>query len=304
MFLIEALYRIKRNIIIFYEKYFTTKGRYTCVLPDKLYLKMLYKQKTGKKLNLNNPETFNEKLNWLKLYDRRPEYTIMVDKYKVREYITDKIGDGYLVPLLGAWDSPDEIDFDSLPNQFVLKCNHDNGVVICRDKSKLEIEKTKEELRYRLNRDYYKTEREWPYKNVPRKIICEKYMTPCKDEEEIDYKLLCFNGKVKIIALYKERFSGSLKEDYYTRDWQYIKILDKTGAGDVYSKPEFLDEIIEIAELLAKDKPFLRVDFGNWEGLLSVGELTFFPHGAMLLFFDEWELKLGSWIELPEKHSK
>ena len=197
-----------------------------------------------------------------------------------------------------------EIDFNTLPNEFVLKCNHDNGVIICRDKSKLDIEKTKEELAYRLSRDYYRKLREWPYKDVPRKIICEKFMYPKEGENTVDYKLMCFGGKVKIIALYAERFTGRLKEDYYTTDWKYIKILDTEGAGDIYPKPDFLDKMIAIAEKLSEDTPFLRVDFNIWKDMLAVGELTFFHHGSMLPFYDEWETKLGNLIELPPKYRR
>lgn len=304
MLLIESLYKLKRDLIKFYKKYFTIEGTYTCILPDKIYLKKLYKQRTGKKLNLRNPKTFNEKQNWLKLYDRRPEYTVMVDKYKAREYIAENIGEEYLVPLLGVWDSPDEIDFDALPNEFVLKCNHDNGVIICRDKSKLDIEKTKEELRYRLSRDYYKKLREWPYKNVPRKIICEKFMESIESESPIDYKFCCFNGKVKMIAIYADRFSGELKEDYYTVDWQPVRILDKKTADCHYEKPRDLNQMIVLAEKLSMEKPFLRVDFNEWKDLLAVGELTFFHHGSMLPFNEPWETKLGEWIELPKNHRR
>jgi len=315
MSVIEKLYRIKKkyikNLKQFYSDYFTIEGTYTSLLPDKIYLKKLYKKKTGQELNLKNPVTFNEKLNWLKLYDRRPEYTMMVDKYRVREFIKEKIGEEYLVPLLGVYNRVEEIDFDALPNQFVLKCNHDSEVVICKDKEnndfmckkgKLnDIDEVKAYLQKRHSINYHKASREWPYKNVHRKIICEKFMVPCEEGSEVDYKLLCFNGKVKLIALYKDRFLGALTEDYYTKDWEYIKILDKTEAGDVYPKPEFLEEMIKVAEVLSEGKPFLRVDFNNWEELLAVGELTFFPHGGMLLFFDEWETKLGTWIELPKK---
>jgi hypothetical protein len=304
MFLIEKLYEFKKWVLEKYKMYLTIEGKYTCILPDKMYLKKVYKARTGKKLNLKNPTTFTEKSNWLKLYDRNPLYTIMADKYKAREYIAEKVGEEYLVPLLGVWDSPDEIDFDALPDQFVLKCNHDNGVIICKDKSQLDIEAVKQNLSNRLKRDYYKKLREWPYKNIPRKIICEKFMTPCENASEVDYKLMCFNGKVKLIALYKDRFLGSLKEDYYTNDWKYIKILDNPGVGDTYKKPEFLEEIIGIAEVLSENKPFLRVDFNQWKDMLAVGELTFFHHGSTLLFFDDWELKMGSWLELPKKRRR
>lgn len=298
------LYNVKKRIIKFYEQYFTTKGVYTCILPDKIYIKKVYKKRTGKNLNLKNPQTFNEKQNWLKLYDRRSEYTMMVDKYKVREYVKDKVGEKYLVPLLGVWDSPEDIDFDSLPNEFVLKCNHDNGVIICRDKNQLDIEETKKELSYRLSRDYYKKLREWPYKNVERKIICEKFMYPAKGQNTVDYKLMCFDGKVRFVALYAERFTGNLKEDYYTSEWKHISILGKEEAGDIYEKPCFFDEMVSIAEKLSKGIPFLRVDFNIWKDMLAVGEMTFFHHGSMLPFYDEWENKMGTWIELPQKHRR
>ena len=304
-----------RKIKQIYTDYFTIEGTYTSLLPDKIYLKKLYKKKTGKDLNLKNPVTFNEKLNWIKLYDRRPEYTIMADKYRVREYVKAKIGEGYMVPLLGVYENADGIDFEALPNQFVLKCNHDSEVVICKDKENNvfickkgrlnSIDEVKAHLQKSLSMNFYKSNREWPYKDVPRKIICEKFMVPCEEGSEVDYKLFCFNGKVKLVALYKDRFSGALTEDYYTKNWEYVKILDTHSAGDVYSKPEFLDEIIKIAEVLAADIPFLRVDFNNWKGLLAVGELTFFPHGGMLLFSDEWELKLGNWLNLSKaKHRR
>lgn len=304
MFLIELFHNLKKRFVKWYKKYFTAEGLDSCILPDKIYLKKLYKLRTGKELNLKNPQTFSEKGNWLKLYDRRPEYTVMVDKYKARKYIAERIGEKYLVPLLGVWDSPEEIDFDSLPNEFVLKCNHDNGVIICRDKSSLDIEKVKEELAFRLSRDYYRKLREWPYKDVPRKIICEKLMYPPNGKKTIDYKMMCFGGKVKLIALYAERFTGHLKEDYYTSEWKHVRVIDREEAGDVYGKPEFFDEMLSIAERLSEGIPVLRVDFNFWQDMLAVGEMTFFHHGSMLPFFDEWEKKTGDWIELPEKYRR
>lgn len=304
MILIEKLYNVKKKIISTYKRYLTVEGLYDCILPDKMYIKKLYKFRTGKKLNLKNPRTFNEKMNWLKLYDRKPEYTVMADKYLARNFIADKIGEEHLVPLLGVWDSPDEIDFDALPDKFVLKCNHDNGVIICTDKSKLDIEKTKKELEFRLKRDYYKKLREWPYKNISRKIICEKFMVATNNEGVLDYKFLCFNGKAKLVAIYGDRFEGNLKEDYYSIDWQYLHILDRRTAGDVYKKPLCFDEMVKIAETMSAGIPILRVDFNIWHDMLAIGELTFFHHGGMLPFYDEWEFKLGEWIELPNKHRR
>ena len=304
MFFINKIYEIKKNFIKWYKKYFTVEGTYTSLVSDKTYIKKLYKLRTGKELNLKNPQTFNEKQNWLKLYDRRPEYTVMVDKYKAREYIAEKIGEQYLVPLLGVWDSPDEIDFDALPNEFVLKCNHDNGVIICRDKSKLDIEKTKKELAFRLSRDYYKKLREWPYKNVPRKIICEKFMENTNGDDLFDYKLFCFNGKVKLVEVNSERFSGVCKEDHFDTNWNHFDVTGKPSSGKEIKKPDFLKDMIEIAEKFSSSIPFLRVDFNHWNNQLYMGEFTLFYGGAMKPFNEPWETKLGDWIELPKKRRR
>lgn len=315
MELFEKLHKLKKitinNIKSFYRDYFTIDGTYTSILPSKIYLKKLYESKTGKKLDLNNPTLFNEKLNWLKLYNKRPEYTVMADKYLVRKFVSDRIGEKYLVPLLAVYDRAEEIDFDNLPNQFVLKCNHDSEVVICKDKENNDFQckkgkfrntdEVKTYLKKRLSLNYYKASREWPYKNIPRKIICEKFMVAANNKGTLDYKFLCFNGKAKLIAVYGDRFAGQLKEDYYSVDWEYLQILNKKTAGDVYEKPECFDEMLEIAETLSAGVPMLRVDFNIWQDMLSVGELTFFHHGGMLPFCDEWELKMGEWIELPEK---
>ena len=308
MFLIDKIYNIKKNFIKWYKKYFTVEGTYTSLLPDKTYIKKLYKSRTGKKLNLKKPQTFNEKQNWLKLYDRRPEYTIMVDKYKAREYIAERIGEQYLVPLLGVWDSPDEIDFDALPNEFVLKCNHDNGVIICRDKSKLDIEKTKEELAFRLNRDYYKKLREWPYKNVPRKIICEKFMENTNREKCLEYKMFCFSGKVKYILVVADRTSNEKTTmDTYDFDWKHTNLVNGNTplAGDVFNKPDCFEEICSIAQTLSRNIPFLRVDFNIWNNQTYFGELTISDSGGFEKYKpEEWDHILGSLLELPKKHRR
>lgn len=304
MFLIEKLYEFKKWVLEKYKMYFTIEGKYTCILPDKMYLKKVYKVRTGKKLNLKNPKTFTEKSNWLKLYDRNPLYTIMADKYKAREYIAEKVGEEYLVPLLGVWDSPDEIDFDALPDQFVLKCNHDNGVIICKDKSQLDIEAVKQNLSNRLKRDYYKKLREWPYKNIPRKIICEKYMVNTNGEKVLDYKLFCFGGNVKLVEVNSERFTDSPKEDHYNADWEHVNVTGKPMAGDVFEKPAYYKELNKIAQVLAKDMPFVRVDFNYWDNKIYIGEMTFFYGGAVQLFKEPWETRLGEWIELPKKRRR
>ncbi len=305
MFLIEKLYRIKKGLVNWYKKYFTVEGLDNCILPDRMYLKKLYKKRTGKSLNLHNPKTFNEKQNWLKLYDRRPEYTIMVDKYKAREYIAEKIGEEYLVPLLGVWDSPDEIDFDSLPNEFVLKCNHDNGVIICHDKNKLDIEKTKKDLANRLKRDYYKKLREWPYKDVPRKIICEEFMKNNNGKKLLEYKLFCFSGIVKYILVVADRISSSSTTmDTYDINWKHTSLIngDTPLAGDVFEKPECFEEICSVAQTLSKNIPFVRIDFNIWNDKIYFGEITISDSGGFEIYKPlEWDDHLGSLIKLPEK---
>ena len=301
MKILDFIYEIKKKIVAFYEKYFTEKGLYDCILPDKIYIKKLYKARTGKELNLKNPQTFNEKQNWLKLYDRRPEYTMMVDKYKVREYVAEKIGEEYLVPLLGVWDSPDEIDFDSLPNEFVLKCNHDNGVIICRDKSTFDIDAAKKNLEWRLKRDYYRKLREWPYKNVERKIICEKFMKSSQTEA-IEYKFFCFNGKPELVLVIADRVSNKPTcIDAYDIDWNYLSLKNGESplAGDIYSKPEHFNKMCEFAKRFAVNQPFLRVDFNIWDGCMYLGELTIYDSGGFEQYTpDEWDIILGHKLDL------
>ena len=270
-------------------------------LPDKLYLKIQFRTIMGKKLNLKNPKTFNEKLQWLKLYDRKPEYTIMVDKYLVKDYVAKKIGKEYIVPTLGVWDSPDEIDFEKLPEKFVLKCNHNSGtgVCICKDKAKLDIEKAKSELRKGLNQDFYLFGREWPYKNVPRKIIAEQYLKNDAGTDLNDYKLMCFNGKVKCSFVCSER-SEKLKVTFFDNDWKRLPFERHYPASEKeIPKPFNFNKMIELAETLSKDIPFVRVDFYEISGKIYFGELTFYPGCGYEEFTpEEWDEKLGSWIKL------
>lgn len=300
--------KLKRNIK-HPEKMIIKLGKHTCMIPDKLYLKIYYYNIFGKRLNLKNPKTFNEKIQWLKLYDRQPEYTVMVDKYKVREYVAKKIGEQYLIPLLGVWDHPEEIDFDLLPNQFVLKCNHNSavGMCICKDKSKLDVVKVKKELKKALKKDYYLSGREWPYKNVQRKIICEKYMSNPEhinslyEEELRDYKFFCFNGEVKCFKIDFDRFVDH-KANYYDRDKNLLPFGECECLSDCSRElklPNNLDEMIKLAEKLADHNRFLRVDFYDVCGQIYFGELTYFPASGFGLFQpEEWDEILGSWIQL------
>ena len=276
------------------------------LIPDKLYLKIKYRVKFGRKLNLENPQTFNEKLQWLKLYNRKPEYTVMVDKYLARDYIAKTIGKEYLIPLLGVWDSPDEIDFDTLPNQFVLKCNHNSGtgMCICKDKSKLNIDKVKAELAKGLAENYYLAHREWPYKNVPRKIIAEKYMKEEANNGEeclTDYKWFCFNGQPKLVYISKDNATVPCT-DFFDMDFNHVNMRMKDRNSDVLpEKPVAFDKMKEFATILSQGVPHLRVDFYYINGQIYVGELTFFHNsGFSKIHPEEWDYKLGEWIELPK----
>lgn len=270
-------------------------------LPDDKYLKKLFKAHFHKELDLDNPVTFNEKLQWLKLYNRKPEYTMMVDKYKVREYIAQTLGEEYLIPLLGVWDDPDEIDFDALPDQFVLKCNHNSGrgMCICKDKSKLDIPKVKAELRKGLKQDYYLTGREWPYKNIPRKIICEKYMSDGIEENLKDYKFFCFNGAPKFMYISND-YSENATTDFFDMDFNHLEMRMKDPNSRVLpQKPHLFDEMKEIAEKLSREIPFVRVDLYVVGERIFFGELTFFHNsGFVTIHPDYWEKKLGDWIIL------
>ena len=268
-------------------------------LSDETYLKIMYWKNLNKKLDLRNPKSFNEKLQWLKLYDRKPEYTTMVDKYAVKQYVAEKIGDQYIIPNLGVWDSFDEIDFNMLPNQFVLKCTHDSGgVVICKDKSTLDIEAAKSKIERSLKNNYSMRSREWPYKNVKPRIIAEAYMEDDQTEELRDYKLYCFAGKVKMLLIVTERGKGSTKGDYFDRDGKHLDLTWGFPHANVEPKiPECFDKMIQLAELLASDIKDVRVDFYYINGKIYFGEITFFDgSGFQKIEPYEWDLRLGSWI--------
>lgn len=273
-------------------------------LSDEKYLKLLYRMHIGKKLNLSNPQTFNEKLQWLKLNNQKDEYTMMVDKYLVREYIKRTIGEEYLIPLIGVWDKPEEIDFDSLPSRFVLKCNHNSGtgMCICKDKRKLDYEKVKSDLKKGLAENYDKYNREWPYKNVRRKIICEEYMED-ENGELKDYKFMAFNGEVKCSFVGSDRFSPEgLHITFYDNDWNIMPFeRHYPCSNSPLPCPECFEEMKKLAAKLSKNIPFIRVDFYEIQGKVYFGELTFFPGSGFEEFTpNSWDYELGSWIDLSK----
>ena len=249
------------------------------LFPDKLYLQICFYLEMGKKLDLRNPKTMNEKLQWLKLYNRKSEYTTMVDKILVKDYVAKIIGEDYIVPLFGVWDTPEQIDFDSLPNQFVLKTNHsggNTGVVIVKDKSKIDREAIKEKLKTSLKSDIYARYREWPYKNVQRKIFAEAYL----GDDLADYKFYCYNGYADAVMICVDRQIGAPKFYFFDKEWN-LKRYNKRGkeapADFTLPKPDGVDKMFELASVLSKDIPYARVDFYNINGKIYFGEITFFP---------------------------
>ena len=281
-------------------------GKYNDMADDE-YVRRMFRAKMGYELDLGSPKTFNEKLQWLKLYNRDPMHSVMVDKYAVKEYVARKIGNEYIIPTLGVWDSPDEIDFDVLPQQFVLKCTHDShGLVICKDKNQLNIDDVKKRLKNSLDRNYYLRFREWPYKNVQPRIIAEQYMEDSATGELRDYKFFCFGGIVKCYKVDFDRFIRH-RANYFAANGELIKIGEEVCPPD-YEKiipvPAKLEEMKGLASILSEGQVFLRVDFYSVDEKVYFGELTFSPASGYGKFvFEGNDELLGSWIELPLKES-
>lgn len=280
------------------------KGKYDS-MDDEEYLIRKYRGVFGKKLDLAHPVTFNEKIQWLKLYDRDPKYTVMVDKYAAKQYVADIIGEEHIIPTIGVWDRAEDVDFDALPDRFVLKCTHDSsGLVICRDKSSLDIAQAREKLARGLRRDYYLRHREWPYRDVPRRIIAEPYMEDHPGKGELtDYKLHFFSGECKAVMVGQNRFGpNGLENDYYTPEWEHFDFTrGKSHNAPVPGKrPEQMDEMLRLGKMLAGDRPFVRIDFYLIEGKIYFGEITFFPASGYNPFHpDKWDRIYGDWIKLP-----
>lgn len=271
---------------------------------DAEYLKRKYKAKFHRELNLEDPKSYNEKLQWLKLYNRREDYPQMVDKYTAKKYVADIIGDKYIIPTLGVWEKFDDIDFDALPEQFVLKCTHDSGgLVICKDKNKLDKRKAKKKIDSSMKRNFYYVSREWPYSQVRPRIIAEKYMEDTFGELR-DYKLYCFDGVMKMIMIAHDRFSKSgTKTWYLDRDFNKIDIVwgHQSSEGNI-TKPERYDEMCALAEELSKGIPQVRVDFYLVDGQIYFGELTLFDGGGFDVIDPyEMDLRFGEYIKLPKK---
>lgn len=278
------------------------KYEITKCIPDRLYIQLLFFRHLHKRINLEQPKAFNEKLQWLKLYDRNPEYTKMVDKYAVKQYVSEKIGSEFIIPTLGVWDNPEDINFSDLPDRFVLKWNHDSGsIVICTDKSILDKREAVSRLKSRQKFSGFWYAREWPYKDVVPKVIAEKYIEDSSGYLN-DYKLMCFNGKVRCSFVCTDRFSGDgLKVTFYDRSWNQMPFSRHYPVSDMpVPRPKNYDALVHLAEKLSEGIPFVRVDFYEVNDRVYFGEMTFYP-GSGLEEFDpeKWDYVLGSWLELP-----
>ncbi len=269
-------------------------------IPDKLYLTLLYRCKMGKWIDWKNPQTFTEKIQWLKLYNRKPEYTTMVDKFAVKDHVADVIGCEYIIPTLGVWNTPTEIDFDALPDKFVLKTTHGGGgggVVICRDKATFDVVAARSKLRNSLKSDIYKYYREWPYKNVPRRIIAEKFIDVPDKADLTDYKFFCFNGEPRFLKVDFDRFVDH-HANYYDLEWNLLPFgeaeIPPVESHVEHCPPNF-DKMITIARKLSKGHPFLRVDLYNVAGRIFFGELTFYPASGLGAFSPcKYDFEIGN----------
>lgn len=278
-------------------------------LSDEVLIKKMFKVRMGYSLNLDNPKTFNEKLQWLKLNDRKDYYTNLVDKYEAKKHVAKLIGKEYIIPTLGIYDNFNDIDFTKLPDQFVIKCTHDSGgLAVIKDKKKMDIKKVKKKINKSLKRNFYYNYREWPYKNVKPRIIVEQYMEDCDAGELVDYKIMCFNGKAKMIFTCTERFGDGLKVTFFDLDWNKLPFTRHYPTSNkIIKKPKNLNKMIRFSEELSSGIPFVRMDWYEINGKLYFGEYTFFP-GSGYEEFDpqSWDKKIGDWINLSivEKGAK
>ena len=275
-------------------------------MSDRFYLKVAFRARMRKRLNLENPQTFNEKLQWLKLYNRLPLYTKLVDKFEVKTIVEKIIGSKYIIPTLGVWDNFDDINFNELPNKFVLKCTHDSGgLIVVKDKSKLDLKRAKKIINRCLAHSFFWGMREWPYKNVKPRIIAETYMEDEKTAELRDYKFFCFDGKVKALFIASDRMTKGEETKFDFFDENFVHLPFQNGhpnANSILEKPVCFEEMKEIAAKLSVGFPHVRIDLYEVNGQVFFGEITFFHWSGMTPFVpEEWDYRFGSWIKLPQQ---
>lgn len=287
------------------ENLLTMAKRSLFFLPDKMYIRLYYRLRTGRKLNMKNPETFNEKIQWMKFNYRFPLQSVVSDKLLVRDYVRKKVGEKYLIPLLGKWERFDEIDFQRLPSQFVLKCNHDSGgLVVCRNKQKLDYKKTKRKIERSLKSNFYTVGREYQYRNIKPVILCEKFISE-NGKVPVDYKIYCFNGKPDVMLVCRNRFShDSHKAEYlfYDQNWNFLPWIkgDERKKDPKLPKPENMEEMMEVARKLSEDFIYARVDLYNVNGKIYFGEITLSPNSGFYSgLTEETDRRLGDKIQIP-----
>ena len=277
------------------------------VIPDKLFLNVQFRLVMGYWMDFSNPKTYNEKLQWLKLYDRNPDYTKMVDKAAAKDYVKNIIGDEHIIPTLGVWDRPEDIDFEKLPSKFVLKCTHDSGgIVICHDKSKLNRDEVIAKFKKALKTNYYYQNREWPYFHVKPRIIGEELMVDESGVELKDYKWFCFNGEPKALFIASDRMTPGeeTKFDFFDMQFRLLPFVNgHMHAKTTPVKPKGFDTMVELARKLSKGIPHVRVDLYDINGQVYFGEMTFFHWSGFVPFEpEEWDTKIGKWLILSNIH--
>ena len=278
-------------------------------LSDKAFLEKAYRAYMGRDLNLVSPKAYTEKLQWLKLYDRRDIYTTMVDKAQAKGYISERLGTSeYCIETLGVWDRFDDIDFDLLPDQFVLKCTHDSGgIVICKDKSKMDLNKAREIINDGLKRSFFMQTREPQYKKVKPRIIGEPYVEDHSSKELRDYKFFCFDGKARCLFVATDRqvINEPTKFDFFDLNYTHLNIINgHPNAKNPPEKPLNFELMIKLAETLSTGFPHIRVDFYEANGKVYVGELTLHHFSGFEPFVpDHWDYTFGDWLVLPQRSS-
>lgn len=277
-------------------------------IPDGIYLRLRYFTVFKKWPNLRNPKKLSEKLQWMKLNFRNPSQIDLMDKITVKNFIIDKIGEEHIIKTIGCWDQFDEINFNELPNQFVLKCNHDSGsVTICEDKTAMDMDKVKERLNFFVNRNYFWEAREWGYKNIKPKIMAEELLVDSKGEAVSDHKFYCFHGEPKLYmaATIKDKTTQEEVYDFFDENGNYLPIEDHEDPDHkIPNLPKNFEKMLKITKTLSEDLPFVRVDLYEAGEKVYFGELTFYPDaGFDNEFTEDWDLKLGEWIDL-ERISK
>lgn len=265
------------------------------------YYERTYKRRMGRVPDYENPRTFSEKLAWMRLYDHNPLYTTLVDKLAVRDYVRERVGEDVLIPLYGVWERAEDIDFDSLPDSFVLKCNHESGfVIICQDKSKLDTTYVRAQLAARLRMNYYYRCGEWPYLNIKPRIMAEKLLTNEDGGEPTDYKFHCFNGKPQYIYAMKDRHTRHL-EGCYSLDWQLLPFITSPQMPkELIPRPRHLDRMLQIATVLSEGLPAARPDLYEVKDRVYFGEITIISNAGILNYNPaSYDRYWGDRLELP-----